>query len=379
MRYDCSQEKGDLDKSIVHYTAAIFLLPVSRVSDIPRLLFKLIIAFQHRSEKYNQPEGIEYSINYLRYLRRFPIDSFDIPRSPLTILLIRALGNQVERSAGNKTRDIKEMVALCRELLTSDLLVQGVFPLIAFRSMVKAVNSEFTRGLPVELLDEVIECLRDAVKVCPPGSDDASFQLRLSVASQLRFRFITTHSLDDYEEATALLEKILDPNQSGGCSNSIWGVASQLATELLTELAIARDTFFRNPEYSSVAISRLRALLSSSSIDEELRFQFTGALSMRARKRFDDYSLFESLEEANSNISQLVGFSTSLSLEKSGIILSEVRDTYSTTAVQRTIQNLEVLLANTPPGTERHRECLSDLADWYKSKLSRDDGSCCST
>ena len=181
---------------------------------------------------------------------------------------------------------------------------------------------------------------------------------------------MTTHSLDDYEEATALLEKILDSSQLGWLPDSIYGRASTLASQL----AVIRDTFFRNPEYSSVAIARLRATLSSSSIGEELRYQFTEMLSMHVRDRFRDYSLSESLEEANSNISQLIGLSSSQSLAKSGMLLSaieDVRKTYSTTVLQQKIQNLEELLANTPPGTEHHKECLCALVDWYQSKFQR--------
>jgi len=159
-RYKRSQEIEDLDKSMVHYATAILLLPVSRASDIPRLFFNLTITLLKRSEQYKQPEGIEYSINYLRYLQRSPIAAFEIPRPAVTTPLISALGTQVEWGAGNETRDIKEMVALCRELLTSNLSAQGVFPISAFMSLSKAANAEFMRGRPIELLDEVIECLR---------------------------------------------------------------------------------------------------------------------------------------------------------------------------------------------------------------------------
>ena len=38
-------------------------------------------------------------------------------------------------------------------------------------------------------------------------------------------------------------------------------------------------------------------------------------------------------------------------------------------AVQQKIQYFEELLSNTSPGTERHKDCLSDLAEWYKSKF----------
>ena len=185
---------------------------------------------------------------------------------------------------------------------------------------------------------------------------------------RLRTRFIKTHSLDDYEEAMALLEKILDQTQTGGCPDSICGEASLQATCF----AILRYLLFTNPENSEVAISRLRATLSSSSVDETIRFHFTEMLSMLVRGRFRDYRLSESLEEANSNISQLVGLSSSQSLEKPELFTSEiedVRETFSTTVVQQKIQNLEELLSSTPLGTENHKRCLDSLADWYKTKF----------
>ena len=251
-RYQQSREKEDLDKSIVHYTTAIFLLGAN---DLPRLLFHLTIALQARSENCEQPEGIEYSITYLRYLRRFPIDSFNIPRSDVTESLICALGTQVELGAGSETGNIKEMVVLARELLSFNLSTREIFPIAAFMSLAKVADAECSHGGSIELLDEVIECLRGAVKACPPGPDNMNALVSFKLAEQLFTRFVTTHSLDDYEEATALLEKMLDPNQPGSCPDSICGVASILATRL----AVTRDTFFTNPEYSEVAISHLRA------------------------------------------------------------------------------------------------------------------------
>jgi tetratricopeptide (TPR) repeat protein len=261
------------------------------------------------------------------------------------------------------------MVTLCRELLTSNLSAREDFPIAAFISLANASDAEVMRGRN-EFPDEVIECLRGAVKVCPPGPNKV-LVLPLKLVEQLRGRFVITHSLDDYQEATALLEKILDPRQPGGRPDSICGPASALAAQL----AAARATFFfGNPEYAEVAISRLRATLSSS-ISEGVRVQFTEALSMHARVRFEDYSLPESLEEANSNISQLVLLSSesSQSPETSGMLtVSEsVRKTYSTTAMQQKIQNLEELLSNTPPGTEGYQECLTDLGRWYESKFHR--------
>jgi tetratricopeptide (TPR) repeat protein len=368
-RYQLSQDKKDLDQSIVHRTKAIFLPPISRdgphLNGVFGLLFQLACALLGRSRDFDQPEDINYSIKYLRYLRELPLDSLNFPGHLVTISLIHALATQVTLDAGDGTQNINEMVVLCRELLTSK---STDIPVGAFKSLDQAVDAKFNLGLPIQLLDEVIECLRDAVEVCPLGSHDVLYAL----ANQLLIRFFGTHSNVDYEEATALLERILEPNQPKECPESIRVRALTLAAVL----AYTRSAVFKNPEYSEVTISRLRTELSSPSINERRRLQVTESLEIQSRLRFTQYSLAENLEEANSYTSQVVGLLSSPSLVKSGQLFAATkaaRETYSVTAIQQIIQNHEELLSITPPGTERHIECLSILADWYESKFDRTD------
>ncbi|KAH9162900.1 CHAT domain-containing protein [Lactarius sanguifluus] len=369
-RHESSQQREDLDKCIVHCTEAIFLPPVSRAGvsfNIVQLLFLLALALLERSDNYEQPHDIKYSIEYLRYLLGLPLDSFDLPRIPVVTSLIRALLIQVQSEAGDGTRNIKEMVILCRELLTSNVsasLFQVVASTICLLS--GAVNIEYSRGRHIQSIDEVVECLRGAVNICPPGSHE----VLLVLANTLYIRFIEAGSNDDYEEATVLLEIILDPNQPGGCPSSLRVIASSLAVALTH----ARSTIFQNPQYSEVTISRLRASLDSSSIAEELRLPFTECLAMEARKRFKQYNLAESLEEANSYASKVVDLSSSRGLERTGEpfpIPGAFMESHSTTRIAEKIRHLEDLLRITPPGTEHHRECLYDLADWYQSKFYR--------
>ena len=330
-------------------------------------LFFLALALLKRSEEFKQPEDIKYAIEYLRHLRGLHLDAFDISRNDVTGSLIRALTTQVILGAGDGTRNINEMVVLCRELLTrltSD--PSEDFPIAAFISLHVAAEAECNRGQPLPFLDEVIDCLRDTVKVCSPRSKAVLFAL----ASQLGNRILESHSYHDYEEAMALLETILDPNEPGECSDSILNIASSLSTAL----TFVRATVYGNPEYSEMAISRLRTELGSPSINEAFRFQVTRGLEYHTRRRFTQYSLVECLEDANSYASQAVGLFSSSSLEKSGEFLFEseaIRDTYSPTAMQQKIQHYEELLSIIPPGTERHRECLRTLTDWYESKFCR--------
>ena len=266
-RYTLSRQKEDLDKSIVHCTEAILLPPVSRdgchLDNVFQLLFHLARALLERFEKFKQPEDVTYSIEYLRYLRGL-LDSFDlrIPKNGVTTSLIRALGIQVEVEPGDGTQEIKEMVALSRELLISTS--PAGFPNAVFTSLNEAVEAEFFRG-HVQLVNQVIEFLRDAAKMYSPDSHHVFFAL----ARALCTRFVVTHSNSDYEEATTLLEWTLDPNQRGECPDPM---RRDIASALATQLAFVRSAIFENPQHSEEAISRLRTILSSPSVDGQLVF-----------------------------------------------------------------------------------------------------------
>ena len=362
-RYQLSHQKKDLDKSILYFTEAIFLSPMSRAGPFPnsvQTIFRLAVALLGRSEEFKQPEDIKYSIEYLRHLRLFPLDSFDVPRISLTTSLIRALRTQVRLGVKNGTQNIKEMVVLCNELLS--LSKCAVVPTAAFSHLREAANIEFNRGLPIEMLGEVIECLRDAGKVDSPGSYDAWHEVMYALAYTLGIRFFKTHSKEDYGEATAVLERILKP---GGCPDSYRVVPSSLAIAL----AHGRSAFFREPEYSQIAIFRLREEFSPS-LDEGLRLLFASSLTTQTSIRFREYDLNESLEEANSYISQLVNASSSLAESAELLSRSEVvRKTYSAADIQQNIERLEKMLSITPSWDESYIECLSQLETCYKSKF----------
>ena len=367
-RYQLSHKKEDLDMSILRYTEAIFLPSMFQTGPSPNIFqtfLRLALALLERSEEFERPEGIKYSLEYLQHLRRFSLDAFDIPRKNVTTSLIRALRTQVRFGAGNGTQNIKDMVVLCNELLSSS--ESAVIPTAAFSYLREAANIEFNRGLPTEMLDEVIECLRDTGKMHPPSSYDSWHEVTYALAYTLGIRFIKTHSNEDYEEATAVLERILEP---GGCPDSFRSVPSSLAIAL----AHGRSAFFQEPEYSEVAISRLRAGFNSPFLDEGLRLLFTSSLATQTSNRFREYSLNESLEEANSYISKLVTASSSSSLAESAEILSwseVVRDTYSAADIQQKIERLKGLLSITPPGTKSYIEYLGHLEKWYESKFRR--------
>jgi CHAT domain-containing protein len=363
-----SQQQEDLEKTIVHYTEAILLPPIARGGrflNVVQLLFRLALAILDRSEKFERPEDVKYSVYYLQYLRGLPLDSFNISRDDVTTSLIQALALaarvywQSEDSV--RIRNIQEMVVLYRELLN----VSADFPDYTFNFLDQAVNIRYDGGWPVQLLDGVIECLRDAVKVCPPDA----FNVMYTLANTLCTRFIGTHSNDDYEEANTLMERMIESEE---CPDILRGSASSF----ITSFTFIRSIVFQNPEYSEIAISRLRAELRSPNIDKRLPPRVAEALAFHSGERFRQYSLPESLEEAQSYTSQAIDLSSSKSLEKYKGSLPElgaVRETYSVMAIQQIIDQLEVQLPNTTPGTKQHKFCLKELGEWYKTKFFRTD------
>ena len=290
-RYEQSHDKEDLDKSIVHCTEAILLLPVSR--DVPysknafRLLFRLAQSLLERSREFNQLEDIKYAIKYLQYLRGLPVHSIHVPRIDLTAYLILGLTEAI-RVESDGTHNIDEMLILFREFLAFDL--SAGFPEEVFLFLNVAVNAEYRRG-HVESLEAVIECLRDAVKICPPDS----LLVLFSLAIVLHIRFMESHSNDDYEESMALFERVKDTSQPGECPDFIRNSASPHAAFL----AFDRTTFFKNPEYSEATISRLRIELGSS-VDTRDRVRLADNLASLVNDRSKQYYLPEVLEEAKS-------------------------------------------------------------------------------
>ncbi|KAF8268577.1 hypothetical protein EI94DRAFT_1700154 [Lactarius quietus] len=197
------------------------------------------------------------------------------------------------------------------------------------------------------------------------------FVLRLVRAGRPTLHSLHGNSFDwDYDEAIALLETILDPGQPGECLESI----RQLASVLSTLLQHAKSAFFQRPEHFEVAISHLRTELSSPPVNEGLRLRIAEGLALQTRLRFTQYGLDDSLEEANSYTAQVVDLSLSERPEQPGELYLEseaVRESYSMTKMAEKIRHLEELLAGTPPGTERRKEYLIRLANWFESKYIR--------
>ncbi|KAI0289899.1 CHAT domain-containing protein [Multifurca ochricompacta] len=363
-RYLLSEQKEDLDKSIVHFTEAIFLPPSwGFYLNVVQVFFQLILSLIRRSEKFKLPEDAKCAVEYLRHLRGLPLDTFEVPHKVVTTSLVQALGIQVELEAGG-TRDIEEMVILCQELLTCHSSAN--YPTDAITALVHAVLRKFRQGKQVQPLDGVIQCLRDALKLFPPG-----FHLvLLGLAASLVIRYGTNYSNGDYDEAMTLLESVIASNPPGESTGASQAIASVMATTL----ARLRASIYPNPQYLEEANSRLRALLSSSSLDSDLRHSFTHGMAILAKERFNNFGLTEALQEAHSYTSEMVNLASSSAHGTFGEDIDNVeavRAAYPMAVVEEKIQNLRKLISETPPRSSKYNVYLQHLADWYRTKFSR--------
>jgi hypothetical protein len=104
-------------------------------------------------------EGIKYSIYYLGYLRSQPPWAGGISRINVTDMLVYALACHIELVAGDEMPTIQAMLWLCYELLRLAPQFSGDYPVKAFCGLISGITIEFRRGLQMESLDQVVDCL----------------------------------------------------------------------------------------------------------------------------------------------------------------------------------------------------------------------------
>ncbi|KAI0298175.1 CHAT domain-containing protein [Multifurca ochricompacta] len=299
-RYTLSDQKEDLDNSILHFTE-VLLLPhplTESDDDIVRILFHLTFALLRRSVEFKQSEDVTYSIEYLHYLRDQPLETSGIPHQQVTSFLVEALALQVELKSSNVIKSIEEMAILCHELLTLDNLTG--FPTRAIITLARVAIEEFSLlNIGKRPLGQVIECLREA-HTRLPDLQRVSFALAWSLV----LRFDATFSTDDYEEATIILDSIATSDPPGDSSESY----KTSASKLVTLIAYGRATSYGNPEYLEESISRFRALLGIIPLSDPLRPHFARSLANCVKMRSELFGVGGGLEEERSSTLALPSF-----------------------------------------------------------------------
>ncbi|KAI9508831.1 CHAT domain-containing protein [Russula earlei] len=287
-RYMLTRQRHDLDLSILRSTEAIFLPPPwgGAPPNIIQIFFSISLTLFHRARESRRPKDVKHSVMYLRFLHNQPLEIFNVPPDLVTEVFVHALAIQVELDLG-QTQDIEEMAVLCLELLDSDISITPSTDSIM--ALFRAIKAQFVRwdGLR-EPPKKAIECLREANRRLPD-----SHQLSIALACVLFNRFNITYSNDDYEEATAILDKVIASCPPGGQFQVI-------ALHMVAFLAQARSVFDGKPVNVEYAIYRIRTLLGGSSVEEPFRPGLIQELARLQAIRFDDSGGIDGIQDANS-------------------------------------------------------------------------------
>ncbi|KAH8978723.1 hypothetical protein EDB86DRAFT_3108467 [Lactarius hatsudake] len=257
LRHIRSDQKEDLDESIVHLTESILLAPLSWLnygSLIFRVLFLFADALLKRSIVSNQPEDAIFATKCLRHLRDQPHPTPGFPRNEVTTLLMRALAFLVKLEASNVVQNIEEMTVLFHELLTEDASEGDVTLSSTLLSRIYSSYSHlWTLDQP---LTQVIECLRLAKTRKP--------ELRVVHAHLAYFlcvRYMMTHVNDDYEEAASIMDELIASSSPGDLQDD-----PAIVQGFVAALAMLRSMLHPTPEHSEEAMYRASVTIISDPI-----------------------------------------------------------------------------------------------------------------
>ena len=256
------------------------------------MLFDLASILLRRSQESEQPEDVQSSVIYFRYLRDHfkSIETFDIPRGEIATYLVVTLAHQVELGIGDAMQDIEEMTVLCRELLNSD--TSDDYPMEAIMPFSGAIITEFDKKNAKEPPQEVVEVLRMAT-IPQPDLDFVSFAL----ARCLCTRFQMTFAIDDYKEVMPILDRIIASHPPGDGLNTM----QDKAIWMIVSLVLVQTNTYPNPEYLEDSIYRLRTLLRNPSLEVSHRSSITELLGSYEKKRLEYFGVTGSLVDSQSD------------------------------------------------------------------------------
>ena len=302
-----------------------------------------------------QPEDAICATKYHSYLRDQPYDIPRISRYKVTAFLVRALALQVELEAGNVMQNIREMVAVSRELLdTSD--VDATHFITTIHAVVK---SKIRPGVPDQPLDELIEFSRAARKRKPDLLEG-----HMTLAMSLMHRYYITCENHDYEEAASILDEVIANRSPGNKQDELVAEARALATGFVAILAEFRSAVYQTPEHLEEAIYRIRTCTSSSSFKEHY-LSIGLDPEATAIKRFRHFGSIEGVEESLDN--DLADEFSQEDISQEDIqtigrmkdLLFGIRNTDDTMEINEAIEKGRFILASSPG--ERILELFGDL------------------
>jgi hypothetical protein len=306
------------------------------------------------------PEDVNPKIKNIRSLGGQPLEASKISHYAATTSRIEMLAARVKVDPRNASKDIVEIVVLCRELVTSD--ISGDHLTSAFEALTQAVLDDFSSGKRSEYLDQAIGCLRGALNASPPGF----YQLSLNLSNLLVVRFLAFQKDDDYQEANAVLHNITHP-PSPRAPPDPYQVQGSALTSVL---GLARSLADSNLKDWDDIVSRCRSFLENlPNFGHPLHPVIAEVLTRHAERVSKKFSAPEAVQAPHSEIDRLRIY-TQLGTFGNWVESDVVQTVPSLTAVEEKIKRLRHLRAKSLQGTDRQRKYLKDLVRCYDDKVS---------
>jgi hypothetical protein len=321
-------------------------------SDI-RALIDHAYTLLHRFQQSRKLEDANSAIKHLRHLLEKPLDDVNV-RHPVITSLIEMLAKRVNlKGDASALEDTYEIMDLCSKTPnsqdTSTPCTDG-----AFKALTSAVGQS-------------IERLRET---CPPGTGSSSRADSFNLANVLVVRFLTSQNDDDYEEATQVLHTltITDPRAP-------WDRKAEYhieASSLTRALGIAQSILFSNPENSEDAITRCLSFIDQSSdFCDPVHPLVIHLLRRHATRLSEHLGHRQGTTEARSGVDHArLSLWPRLGLVGGGVGEHDITQTVpSLVEVEEKIRGLRAHLSTTTHGTDRRKDCVTDLLRWYDVKI----------
>jgi hypothetical protein len=270
------------------------------------------------------------------------------------------LAARVKADPRNASKDIDQIVVLCRELVTSDTPRDHLTN--AFEALTRAVLDDFSYGKRSECSDQAIGCLRGALNASPPGFH----QLSLNLCNLLVVRFLAFQKDDDYQEAKTVLHNITHPPSPRAPPDSYQVQGSALTSAL----GLARSLVYSDLKDWDGTVSRCRSFLENlPNFGHPLHPVIADFLASHAERVSKKFSTPQAMQAPHSETNRLPMY-TELGTFRDRVTEFDVQTVPSLTTVEENIKRLRHLRAKTLPGTDRQRKYLKDLVRCYEVKVS---------
>jgi CHAT domain-containing protein len=282
-RYALSDQKSDLDKTITHFTEAIFL-PPRPTQEIVAIFFHLAVYLLSRFSIYRQPDDLKSSIKYLRFLQVnfHSLEAFDITHNfnyDLPSQLFNALAYNLVSTPGDMDLDLEDMLALIPQFITADILTyHQKYAIEVFRDVITKTEM-FCRKDTQLVANRAIQVLREATVLNP------DLVISLALATCLAVRFQMTLTTDDYMEAIANTDKIVATYSPENSPT----ILQRNAMMLISSLLGSRLRMSPRPEYLEDAIHRIRTFVPC--VSDEDRTTLATILNSLTCQRLDYFGV----------------------------------------------------------------------------------------